>query len=116
MLSTTLSTNYVDKMWARYRGEGQSVIANLSRSWPAIQRGGLPRPLQVAPDAGSRYFAATGADCFRGPRLLRGSRSSGLTSYRAICSRIHSIASPRSAFLNSSICFSSASRCASRAR
>jgi hypothetical protein len=115
-LSTTIPTQIVDKIVDAMILECYSVMANFSRSWPVIQRGGFPRPLQVAPDAGSRYLAATGPDCFRGPRPRCGARSSGFTSKSAICSKIHSIASPRSAFLSSSICFSSASRCASRAR
>jgi len=115
-LSTTLPTRIVDNLVDAMALKFQSVMANPSRSWPAIQRGGFPRPLQVAPEAGSRYLAATGPDCFRGLRPRGGARSSGFTSKSAICSKIHSIASPRSAFLSSSICFSSASRCASSAR
>ena len=35
------------------------------RSRPTSQRGVLPRPLQVAPDIGSTYLAATARDCGR---------------------------------------------------
>ena len=34
-------------------------IRKLSRSWPAIHFGGLPRPDHVLPLSGSRYFGAT---------------------------------------------------------
>ena len=35
---------------------GNQAIANALRSLPSIQRGGLPRPVQVTPVAGSRYL------------------------------------------------------------
>ena len=43
------------------KGGGSEVdqIANSSRSLPSIHFGGLPRPVQVAPVAGSRYLGAT---------------------------------------------------------
>lgn len=75
----------------------------------AIQCGAFPRPLQVAPVFGSRYFGAIGARALGAAARRRPKSWSGVMPYSAICSRIVVMTLSSSASRASSACRASAS-------